>query len=82
MPSLLRDVVYACRDFIRRPGIPIVIVLSLGCAMGISTSMFSFMNTVWLAPWPVYGVDELRAVGRSVSVDEWRTTPTSGQVKG
>ena len=72
MPSFLRDVFYAFRDFIRRPGIPIVIVLSLGSAMGVSTSMFSFLNTVWLAPWPVYGADELRAVGRTVSVDEWR----------
>src|SRR3981081_2248177 len=72
MPSFLRDVSYAFRDFIPRPGIPIVIVLSLGSAMGVSTSMFSFVNTVWLAPWPVSGADEVRAVGRSVSVDEWR----------
>jgi len=72
MPSFLRDVSYAFRDFIRRPAIPIVVVLSLGSAMGVSTSMFSFVNTVWLASWPVSGADELRVVGRSVSVDEWR----------
>jgi putative ABC transport system permease protein len=83
MPSFVRDASYAFRDFIRRPGIPIVIVLSLGCAMGLSTSMFSFVNTVWLAPWPVHGADELRVVGRRVSVDEWRylsaqTTSFSG----
>jgi len=80
---LLRDASYAFRDFVRRPGIPIVIVLSLGCAMGLSTSMFSVMNTAWLAPWPVRGADELRVAGRSVSVEEWRywsaqTTSFSG----
>ena len=83
MPSFLRDVSYAFRDFVRRPGIPIVIVLSLGCAMGLSTSMFSIVNTVWLAPWPVHASDELRVADHSVSIEEWRywsaqTTSFSG----
>ena len=72
MPSILRDASYALRDFARRPGIPIVIVLSLGCAIGLSTSMFSIVNTVWLAPWPVRDPDELRVADHSVSVEEWR----------
>ena len=34
--SFSHDVLYAFRDFRRHPGIPIVIVLSLGAAMGIT----------------------------------------------
>jgi putative ABC transport system permease protein len=72
MLSFARDVLHALRDFGRRPGLPLVIVVSLGFAMGISTSLFSVVNSMWFAPWAVHGSDRVRVVSPGISSAEWR----------
>src|SRR5580693_9274107 len=72
MDALLQDVRHAVRHIAKRPGLPIVIVLSLAFAMSASTSMFAVMNGVWFTPWPVADTASLRVVAPAVSHDEWQ----------
>lgn len=69
---LMRDVLHAVRQTCRRPGLPLVIVLSLAFAMGVSTSLFSVVNAVWLTPWSVPDSAGLRVIHPRVSEGEWR----------
>lgn len=73
--SILTDLRWAARQFRRRPGIPLIIVLSLGSAMGISSSLFSVVNAAWFKPWPVPDAGRLRVIAARVSTDEWRSWP-------
>jgi predicted permease len=50
-----------------------VIVLSLGAAMGITTSLFSVVNALWFTPWSVQGSEELRVVDPGISSEEWQS---------
>jgi putative ABC transport system permease protein len=72
---MLRDITLALRAFRRKPGVPLVIVLSLGAAMGLSTSLFSVVNATWFRPWSIDGVDQVRVVGLDVTVAEWTSWP-------
>jgi hypothetical protein len=72
MTGLREDVVYALRQIRRRPGLALVIILSLGGAMGVSTSLFSFVNASWFRPWSVKEPGRMRVVLPAVSVAEWR----------
>jgi putative ABC transport system permease protein len=73
--SILTDLRWAARQFRRRPGIALIIVLSLGSAMGISSSLFSVVNAAWFKPWPVPDAGRLRVIAARVSADEWRSWP-------
>ncbi len=70
--SVFADAVYAVRQAIRRPGVPLVIVLSLGIAQGINTSLFSFVNAIWFRPWDVDRADQIRIVTPMVSIPTWQ----------
>jgi predicted permease len=48
--GLGRDVVYATRVFLARPGLAIVTVLGLALAIGVGTSVFAVLNAVALRP--------------------------------
>ena len=50
-----------------------MIVLSLGAAMGITTSLFSVVNALWFTPWSVQGSEELRVVDPVISSEEWQS---------
>jgi hypothetical protein len=73
--SILTDLRWAARQFRRRPGIPLIIVLSLGSAMGISSSLFAVVNAAWFKPWPVPDAARLHVIAARVSTDEWRSWP-------
>jgi predicted permease len=70
--SFLRDVHYSLRQIRRQPGLPLIIVLTLGLAMGISTSLFTVINGSWFALWPVRGAQEMRIAGDRIAPTEWQ----------
>ena len=76
--SLGRDVVYALRQVGHKPVLPLIIVLTLGAAMGVGTSAFSLFNATWLTPWAVPEPERMRITSVRVTVDEWRAWPRRG----
>src|SRR5262245_47938588 len=52
MKTLLRDLAYACRRLIRRPGPALVIIGTLAVAIGANTAVFSAFNNVVMKKLP------------------------------
>lgn len=59
MEHLLRDLRYAVRVLRRNPGFTVVVILTLSLGIGMTTAMFSVVNTVLLQPLPYPDVDRL-----------------------
>ena len=53
MPNLIADFRYTLRMFLRRPGLPLLAILSLGLGIGANTTIFSFVNAILLRLPPV-----------------------------
>ncbi len=64
MPDLVRDVQHAFRCLIRRPGSALPAIVTLGLGIGLTTGMFSILNSVMLRGLPVEDPEELMAVAR------------------
>ena len=64
MPDLVRDVQHAFRSLIRRPGSALPAIVTLGLGIGLTTGMFSILNSVMLRGLPVEDPEELMAVAR------------------
>ena len=62
MESLFKDIRYAIRGLIKRPGFVAVAVISLALGIGANTAMFSLVNTVLLRPLPVTRPNEIVSV--------------------
>ena len=71
--TLIQDLRYAVRTLLKNPAFSLVAVLSLALGIGANTTIFSFVNTVFLNPLPVRDSSELVAL---FTVDE--TNPTLG----
>src|SRR5215472_3017061 len=52
MGSLLQDFRYGCRMLLNNPRFTLVAVLTLGLAIGASTTVFSWIDTVLVHPFP------------------------------
>jgi putative ABC transport system permease protein len=52
MKTLLRDIAYACRRLMRRPGPALVIIGTLAVAIGVNTAVFSAFSNIVLKKLP------------------------------
>lgn len=63
MTGITDDVTTALRQIRRQPGFAMVVVLTLGSAMGISTALFSISDQSWSREWPVPQADRIVSAG-------------------
>lgn len=62
MSTLLDDLKFALRTFLKSPGLVLIAILSLAIGIGANASIFSFVNAFALRPLPVERPDELVAI--------------------
>jgi len=62
--TLLRDLRYAARQLRRNPGFSITVVLTLTLAIGLNTTAFSVINSLFLRPLPYPQPEKLGALVR------------------
>ena len=63
METLVQDVRYACRQFVRRPGFTAIAVLSLALAIGGNSLIFGLLDGFVFHPFPYPNPDRLVAIG-------------------
>ena len=72
MSTLLQDLKYGVRTLVRKPGVSLVMILTLGLAIGANTAIFSVVYGVLLRPLPypqpdrIISISELAADGHSM----------------
>jgi len=81
MSTLWHDLRHALRLLIRRPGLTLAAVISLGLGIGANTAIFSLVNSILLKPLPYPEAHELVEAFR---IDEEVTglNPTTERVSG
>ena len=62
MRSLINDIRYGLRNFVKRPGFTTIAIVTLALGIGANTAIFSLVNTVLLRPLPVPHPEELTEV--------------------
>jgi len=72
MRHLADDVTTAVRQIRRQPDFALVVVLTLGSAMGISTALFSISDQSWSREWPVPQAERVVTARVNMSVAEVR----------
>lgn len=63
MDTIIQDISYAVRQFVRRPGFAAVGILSLGLAIGANSLIYGLVQGFVLHPFPYPDPDRLVAVG-------------------
>jgi hypothetical protein len=85
MNTLIRDIRFALRSFVKNPGFALTAVLSLAIGIGANTSIFSVANALLFRPLPYEGSDRLailwnRSPGLNISED-WFSTAQYYDIK-
>ncbi len=62
MDTLIKDIRYAIRSLLKRPGFVAVAVITLALGIGANTAIFSLVNTVLLRSLPVERAGEIVSV--------------------
>ncbi len=62
MDSVLQDLRFGVRSLVRDPGFALVAILMLGLGVGVTTSMFTVVNSVLFRPLPFFEPDRLVAL--------------------
>jgi putative ABC transport system permease protein len=78
LTMLLKDLRFAVRTFAQRPGFTIVVVLTLGLAIGSSVAIFSVANAVLLQPLPYEDPERLVLVWNRMTAANRPNAPVSG----
>ena len=79
MSLIAKEIVYAARTLMKRPGFSLVAILTLALGIGANTAIFSLVNTVLLRSMPVEQPGEVVAMNMrrkddSMSAMSRRTT--------
>src|SRR5215813_11346881 len=85
MDTLIKDLRYGIRSFLKRPGFLVIAISTLALGIGATTAMFTVVNSVLLRPlqFPeperlvlVEGVNPRRGITQSsmsvLDIDDWR----------
>jgi predicted permease len=85
MNTLIRDIRFALRSFIKNPGFALAAVLSLAIGIGANTSIFSVANALLFRPLPYQNSDRLvilwnRSPGLNITED-WFSTAQYFDIK-
>ena len=75
MTGMLQDLRYAVRQFLKTPGLTILVIVTIGLGVGANTALFSVVNGVLLSPLPYPEPDQLVALRESKPNFEWGTVP-------
>lgn len=69
METLQRNLRWSLRTMVRNPGLTLLVVLSMGLAIGANTAAFSVVNAFLLRPLPIDDVDRVVRVLERVDQD-------------
>jgi putative ABC transport system permease protein len=65
--AMLREIAQSSRRLLRRPGLTVTAVLTLGLAIGANTAIFSLLDTVALRPLPYPDAGRLIHIGAAIT---------------
>src|SRR6266581_1786553 len=69
MRSLIKDIRYGFRSFLKRPAFTAIAIVTLALGIGANTAIFSLVNTVLLRPLPVPNPKQIVSVSLSGKTD-------------